>query len=343
MRDVDDYPDAPVPQQSTSLFFQPQAPSDVSPSLLSLLSNSPFKGKHVLSVSQFDRQKLHVLFTVAQEMRLGVQRSGILPILSNRVLCTMFYEPSTRTSASFDAAMQRLGGRVIAINTDHSSTKKGETLQDTVRTLGCYGDAVVLRHPDDNSAATAAKFSPVPIINGGNGSREHPTQAFLDLFTIREELGTVTGLTVTFTGDLKYGRTVHSLVKLLQYYDVRINLVSPAALALPEGVLNGITSPVTVSERLTPEIVGRSDVLYCTRVQKERFTSEAEYERLKDSLIVDNALLKHAKPSMIVMHPLPRNAEISEEVDFDQRAAYFRQMKYGLFTRMALLALVLAP
>ncbi|KAK5939123.1 Carbamoyl-phosphate synthase [Knufia obscura] len=344
-RDIDGdiAPDTPVLPQAPTMFYQPQPPSDISPSLLSLLASSPFKNKHVLSVSQYSRKDLHLLFTVAQEMRLGVQRSGILPILSNRVLCTMFYEPSTRTSASFDAAMQRLGGRVIAINTDHSSTKKGESLADTIRTLGCYGDAVVLRHPDDNSASTAAQYSPVPIINGGNGSREHPTQAFLDLFTIREELGTVTGLTVTFTGDLKYGRTVHSLIKLLQYYDVRINLVSPSALALPDEVRSEITGTVTTSERLTRDIIQRSDVLYCTRIQKERFPSVDEYERLKDSLIVDNAVLKHAKPGMIVMHPLPRNAEISEEVDFDQRAAYFRQMKYGLFTRMALLALVLAP
>ncbi|KIW64439.1 protein pyrABCN [Phialophora macrospora] len=325
--------------------YQPQPQSTISPSLLSLLASSPFKNRHVLSVNQYTRQDLHVLFTVAQEMRLGVQRQGILPILQSRVLCTMFYEPSTRTSASFDAAMQRLGGRTIAINTDHSSTQKGESLQDSIRTLGCYGDAVVLRHPDNESAATAAKYSPVPIINGGNGSREHPTQAFLDLFTIREELGTVTGLTVTFTGDLKYGRTVHSLVKLLQYYEVRINLVSPAALALPAEVRDQIVSSGQLaieSNTLTPDIVAKSDVLYCTRVQKERFPSLEEYERLKDSMVVDNAVLKYAKSSMIVMHPLPRNREISEEVDFDQRAAYFRQMRYGLYTRMALLALVLA-
>ena len=326
--------------------YQPAQPSTISPSLLSLLSTSPFKNRHVLSVNQYTRQDLHILFTVAQEMRLAVQRQGILPILQSRVLCTMFYEPSTRTSASFDAAMQRLGGRTIAVNTDHSSTQKGETLQDSIRTLGCYGDAVVLRHPDNESAATAAKFSPVPIINGGNGSREHPTQAFLDLFTIREELGTVTGLTVTFTGDLKYGRTVHSLVKLLQYYEVRINLVSPRALALPLEVREQIVASGQLaieSDTLTPEIVAKSDVLYCTRVQKERFPSLEEYERLKDSMVVDNSVLKYAKQSMIVMHPLPRNKEISEEVDFDQRAAYFRQMRYGLYTRMALLALVLAP
>ncbi|KAJ5297342.1 hypothetical protein PENANT_c005G02400 [Penicillium antarcticum] len=319
--------------------------SQGSSNMADLLSRSKIRGKHVLSVNQFTRADLHLLFTVAQEMRLGVQRQGVLDILKGRVLTTLFYEPSTRTSASFDAAMQRLGGRTIAISTEHSSTKKGETLQDTIRTLGCYGDAIVLRHPDASSTEIAAKFSQVPVINGGNGSLEHPTQAFLDLFTIREELGTVTGLTITFTGDLKYGRPVHSLIKLLQFYDVRIQLVAPKALALPEEVRQQIITSgqlVLESEELTPEIVARSDILYSTRVQKERFADLAQYEALKNSFVIDNALLKHAKGHMVVMHPLPRNAEIAEEVDFDQRAAYFRQMRYGLYCRMALLALVLA-
>ncbi|RJE20726.1 hypothetical protein PHISCL_06947 [Aspergillus sclerotialis] len=322
----------------------PQMPPGLS--LLEMLSRSPFKQKHVLSVNQFTRQDLHHLFTVAQAMRLGVQRQGVLDILKGRVLCTLFYEPSTRTSASFDAAMQRLGGRTVIISTEHSSTKKGETLQDTIRTLGCYGDAVVLRHPEASSAETAAKFSPVPIINGGNGSIEHPTQAFLDLFTIREELGTVTGLTITFTGDLKYGRTVHSLIKLLQFYDVRIQLVAPKDLSLPEEIRQLVVSSgqlMVESEALTPDIVSRSDVLYSTRVQKERFSDIQQYENLKNTFIIDNALLKHAKSHMVVMHPLPRNLEIQEEVDLDQRAAYFRQMRYGLYCRMALLALVMAP
>lgn len=297
--------------------------------LVDLLSHSPFKQRHILSVSQFNRQDLHILFNVTQEMRLGVQRQGVLDILKGRLLCTMFFEPSTRTSASFDAAMQRLGGRTVVIDTSQSSTQKGETLQDTIRTLACYGDAIVLRHPEESSAAVAAKFSPVPIINGGNGSMEHPTQAFLDLYTIREELGTVTGLTITFTGDLRYGRTVHSLVKLLQHYDVQIQLVSPAVLSLPATVRRQLISTGQLgaeSEELTPELVANSDVLYCTRIQKERFDDLAEYERLKNSLIVNSALLQHAKANMIVMHPLPRNQEVSEDVDFDQRAAYFRQV-----------------
>lgn len=299
-------------------------------SLQGLLSQpSSFKNNHVLSVTQYTRSDLHLLFTVAQEMRIGVQREGILNVLRGRLLCTMFYEPSTRTSASFDAAMQRLGGRTVAVTTSHSSVQKGETLQDTLRTLACYGDAIVLRHPDEKSVEIAKKFSPVPIINGGNGSKEHPTQAFLDLFTIREELGTVQGLTVTFVGDLVYGRTVHSLVYLLQHYDVQVQLVSPKALSLPARVRERLVSSgqlLCESEVLTPEILGRSDVLYCTRVQKERFPSAEEFERVKDSYRIDNATLKHAKGGMVVLHPLPRNEEVAEEVDFDHRAAYFRQV-----------------
>ncbi|KAG8527659.1 uncharacterized protein KY384_007812 [Bacidia gigantensis] len=297
--------------------------------LTSLLSRSPFRRRHILSVTQFSRQELHHLFTVAAEMDRAVKRQGVIDVLKGQVLCTLFYEPSTRTSASFDAAMQRLGGRTVAIATSQSSTQKGETLQDTIRTLACYGDAIVLRHPDPSSAATAAKFSPVPIINGGNGSVEHPTQAFLDLFTIREELGTVNGLTITFTGDLRYGRTVHSLIKLLQHYDVRVQLISPPSLALPAEVrqqLIGTGQLILEASELTKEAAARSDVLYCTRLQKERFEDPGEYERLRGGLVVDNATLKHAKPHMIVMHPLPRNEEVGEEVDFDQRAAYFRQV-----------------
>jgi len=318
----------PSMHEELGLPLYPQPTLD--PSLLSLIAHSPFKNQHILSVDQFTRQDLHLLFAVAQRMRLGVQREGILSILKGKLLCTMFYEPSTRTSASFDAAMQRLGGRTVAITTSHSSTIKGETLADSIRTLGCYGDAIILRHPDEASAHIAAKWSPVPIINGGNGSKEHPTQAYLDLFTIREELGTVNGLTITFTGDLRYGRTVHSLVKLLQHYEVTIQLVSPEFLSLPKEIISLIkTKPgqqVLVSTELTKEIVARSDVLYCTRVQKERFEDLATYEKLKDSFVVDNRTLRSAKDHMIVMHPLPRNNEIGEEVDTDQRAAYFRQV-----------------
>ncbi len=306
--------------------------------------NNPFLRRSILSVNQFSRSDLHALFSVAQEMRLAVERKGVLDLLQGRLLTTMFYEPSTRTSSSFDAAMQRLGGRTIAVSAASSSVKKGETLQDTIRSLASYSDAIALRHPDEESADIAAKFSPVPILNGGNGSREHPTQAFLDLFTIREELGTVNGITVTFMGDLKYGRPVHSLCRLLRHYQVRVNLVSPKELRLPEHLRQELIDAnmlASESEKLTKDIIAKSDILYCTRVQQERFEDQEQYERLKDSYIVDNKILSYAKQHMAVMHPLPRVNEIREEVDFDQRAAYFRQMRYGLFVRMALLAMVI--
>lgn len=332
----------PVIDEYAPLAMQPS----MSTQLQSLLSAaSPFKRAHVLSVKQYTRNDLHLLFTVAQEMRLGVQREGVLNVLRGRLLCTLFYEPSTRTSASFDAAMQRLGGKTVAISTASSSVKKGETLQDTLRTLACYGDAIVLRHPDEKSVDIARQFSPVPVINGGNGSKEHPTQAFLDLFTIREELGTVQGLTITFVGDLLYGRPVHSLVYLLRHYQVKVQLVSPKSLSLPAAVRAVLIEGdqlLCESETLTEEILARSDVLYCTRVQKERFSDLEEFERVKNSYRIDNSTLKHAKSNMVVLHPLPRNDEVAEEVDFDQRAAYFRQMRYGLYCRMALLALVMS-
>ncbi|BFZ60067.1 Carbamoyl-phosphate synthase [Saitoella coloradoensis] len=315
-------------------------------SLKAMVSNTPFFRKNVISVKQFNREALHLLFSVAQEIRIQVERYGVLDLLQGRVLATMFYEPSTRTSASFDAAMQRLGGKTLAITASASSVAKGESLADTIRTLSSYSDAIVLRHPSAESAATAAKSSPVPIINAGNGSVEHPTQAFTDLFTIREELGTVNGLTITFVGDLRYGRTIHSLIRLLSFYHVNVNLVSPPALRLPADLVAELnTETMTIKEHiaLSPELVASTDVLYVTRVQGERFESPEEYETLKDTFIVDNAVLKNAKQHMIVMHPLPRNAEISGEVDGDHRAAYFRQMRYGMYTRMALLACVLGP
>lgn len=351
-----------VPKAPTAV-SEPHPQPLSSHSLTDLLKMSSLKGKDIVSVRQFTKEDLHLLFTVAAEMRLGVERDGCLDILKGRVLCLMFFEPSTRTSSSFDTAMKRLGGECVMINESHSSTKKGESLSDTIRTLDMYGDAIVLRHPDNDSAEVAAKAADHPVINAGNGSREHPTQAFLDLFTIREELGTVNGLTITFTGDLRYGRTVHSLCELLRHYNVTIQLAAPAALAIPSKVRAALEARGQLgveSDRLTPEMVAKSDVLYCTRVQKERFEDPELYEEVKDELVVNTKTLRDAKKNMIVMHPLPRNMELAEEVDDDPRAAYFRQvsrapvvfdetlltglqMRYGMFVRMALLALVMAP
>lgn len=308
------------------------------------LRHNTFLRRNITSVRNISRRDLHYLFDVAQEMRLAVERHGGLDLLRGRVLATMFYEPSTRTCTSFDTAMKRLGGNVVNVTAEGSSVQKGETLQDTVRTLGSYCDAIVLRHPDVNSIDIAQKYLSVPVINGGNGPGEHPTQAFLDLFTIREELGSVNNLTITFMGDLKFGRPVHSLVQLLKHYNIKVQLVSPAALSLPREFHEILASNGKLKcegTLLTDEILAETDVLYCTRVQKERFSSPEEYERLKDCYRVDNSILAKCKTHMCIMHPLPRVNEISEEVDFDHRAAYFRQMHYGLYVRMALLLLVI--
>ncbi|KAG0230206.1 bifunctional pyrimidine biosynthesis protein [Mortierella sp. GBAus27b] len=328
--------DAPLPLA--------QAAKELLPSPIArILNNSPFSHRHILSSKQFDRNELHTLFSLAHEMRTQVERHGSIDLLHGKVMCSMFYEPSTRTSCSFTAAMSRLGGSVVSADGSSSSVVKGETLADTIRTLGCYGDLIVLRHPDPGSAATAAKFSKVPIINAGDGIGEHPTQAFLDVYTIREELGTVNGLAITLVGDLKNGRTVHSLVKLLAYYHVTLNFVSPPSLRMPEEVKAELTKSGIAFNEYTDlnEVIAVSDVVYVTRVQKERFSDLDEYERVKSAYIINNKVMSKAKTQMVVMHPLPRVTEIAPEVDFDQRAAYFRQMRYGLYVRMALLALVL--
>ncbi|CCH59599.1 hypothetical protein TBLA_0B07830 [Henningerozyma blattae CBS 6284] len=335
-----------APSLEQQLMSTKPAPELTAPGALQtyLRSNNPFRGRHILSIKQFKRSDFHVLFAVAQELRAAVKRQGVLDLMKSHVITTIFFEPSTRTNSSFIAAMERLGGRVININPSVSSSKKGETLQDTIRTLACYTDAIVMRHPDEMSVHTCAKYSPVPIINGGNGSREHPTQAFLDLFTIREELGTINSITVTFMGDLKHGRTIHSVCRLLQFYQVRVNLISPKELSLPTALVKELADANMlniISEDMSQEVISQSDVLYCTRVQEERFENRETYERLKDVYIVDNKLLSHAKENMIIMHPLPRKSEIKEEVDYDHRAAYFREMKYGMYVRMALLAMVL--
>jgi aspartate carbamoyltransferase len=273
-----------------------------------------------------------------------VDHIGTFDLLKGKILANLFYEPSTRTSSSFTAAMERLGGSVIPINdVKYSSVAKGENLADTVRTLECYADVIVIRHPEVGSAAIAAKAARKPVINAGDGIGEHPTQALLDAFTIREELGRLDGLTITLLGDLKHGRTVHSLARLLSLYKVKINYVAPDILRMPAELIGELnTKGVEQSEYATLEgCLPETDVLYVTRVQKERFTDEAVYESVKGAYVIDPKVLKTAKERMIVMHPLPRVGEISMEVDDDPRAAYFRQMEYGLYVRMALLAMVL--
>ena len=303
-------------------------------------------GKDIISVKQFGREDLEYVFGVAHEMRGMVERVGTFDLLKGKILANLFYEPSTRTSSSFTAAMERLGGSVIPINeVKYSSVTKGESLPDTIRTLESYADVIVLRHPETGSAAIAARAARKPVINAGDGVGEHPTQALLDTFTIFEELGVgqVDDMTVTMLGDLKYGRTVHSLARLLSLFKVKINYVSPEILRIPKEVMDEVgekgipQAEFNSLEKVLPE----TDVLYVTRVQKERFEDPADYEKVKSAYVIDPEIMKSAKQEMIVMHPLPRVGEISPDFDDDPRAAYFRQMEYGLYVRMALLAMVL--
>jgi aspartate carbamoyltransferase len=303
-----------------------------------------FFGQHILSVRQFDRDKLQYIYRVADEMRALVKRFGKANLLEGKILANLFYEPSTRTSSSFQAAMLRLGGRNISINGVHySSVTKGESLPDTVRTLESYCDLTVLRHPQKGSAALAAQYARKPLINAGDGTGEHPTQALLDIYTIEDDLKRLDGLKIAMMGDLKYGRTVHSLTRLLCLYDTEFTFVSPEMLSVPQEILDELDASGHSHQQVleVDEVIDQVDVLYVTRVQKERFEDPEQYDQLKDFYVVDPELLGRAKQDMIVMHPLPRVYELSMEVDDDPRAAYFRQMENGMYIRMALLAAVL--
>jgi aspartate carbamoyltransferase catalytic subunit len=328
-----------------SAFIPPNARRGKSPHLpFGDMRQTPFYGKDIISVSQFDRSNLEYVFGVAEEMRSMVEHVGTFDLLKGKILANLFYEPSTRTSSSFMAAMQRLGGSVIPINeVRYSSVAKGESLPDTVRTLESYADVIVIRHPEVGAAAIAAQYSRKPVINAGDGIGEHPTQALLDLFTIREELGRTEGLTVTMLGDLKYGRTVHSLSRLLAQFQTKLHCVSPEILQMPSDLVAELKARgMSVQEHKTlGPVLPETDVLYVTRVQKERFEDPAVYESVKSAFVITPETLKTAKDQMIVMHPLPRVGEIAMELDDDPRAAYFRQMEYGLYIRMALLAMVL--
>jgi aspartate carbamoyltransferase len=305
---------------------------------------SGFYGQDIISVRQFSREDLTHIFGVADEMRAITRRVGSSDLLKGHILACLFYEPSTRTSSSFIAAMSRLGGSVIPINeVRYSSVTKGESLPDTIRTLESYADAIVLRHPEVGASQVAAEYARKPIINAGDGVGEHPTQALLDLYTIRSELGTIEGLHVAMVGDLRYGRTVHSLARLLCLYDVEMTFVSPEILRLPLDVMNDVKAhgrPVHETYDVH-DVIGSADVLYVTRVQRERFADQAQYEEVKGYYVITAELMEEAKERMVVMHPLPRVGEISYAIDDDPRAAYFRQMENGMYIRMGLLACVL--
>lgn len=292
---------------------------------------------HILEVGQFSKAELETILSTAEKMKQLVEKEGGNDRLTRKVIANLFYEPSTRTSSSFAAAMYRLGGKVISINdVQYSSVAKGESLEDTIRTLEQYADCIVLRHPEIGAAKRAAAVSHVPIINAGDGAGDHPTQALLDLFTILQEKQQIDNLTITMVGDLKYGRTVHSLAEILNHFDVTLQFVSPPQLAFPDMIKSKLKNQYSETDDLE-SVVKKSDVLYVTRVQKERFENIDEYEKLKNHYIITNKLLEKAKKKLTIMHPLPRVGEIAYEVDKDPRAAYFRQMKNGMYMRMALL------
>jgi len=306
-----------------------------------LVDASSFKGRDVVSMLDFNREEIDFILDKASEMKPLAERGSDL--LKGRVMAALFFEPSTRTRLSFEAAMQRLGGGVIGFaQPGVSSIAKGESFEDTIRTVENYADVIVIRHPEEDSAIRAAKVAEVPVINAGSGPWEHPTQALLDLHTIREAKGRIDGLKIALLGDLLYGRTVHSLTFALANYDVKLYLVSPPQLRMRRDVLERVEGRLNYVETSDlKSILPELDVLYVTRVQKERFPRPEDYEAVKDAYRIDRETLRDAREDLIVMHPLPRVTEISTDVDETPHAWYFRQVRHGLYVRMALLALVL--
>lgn len=303
--------------------------------------------KHIISTEQFlDKKTLDAIFSLSGKMELLDKKNAVPQNLKGKIMACVFYEPSTRTRFSFESAMHKLGGSVITTENaaQFSSAIKGETLEDSTKIISGYSDIIILRHPVKGAALVASNISSVPVINAGDGAGEHPTQALLDIYTIKKELGDIDGIEITLMGDLLYGRTVHSLIRLLALYKVKINLVSPAQLKLPAEYKNYLNGKNIQFRELADirKILEASDVLYVTRIQKERFSDQKQYEKLKDSYRIDKNVLRQMKSNAIIMHPLPRVNEIAPETDNDKRAAYFRQAKNGVYVRMALLQMVLS-
>ncbi len=322
------------------------------------------EGRDLVSIFDLSDREIEAIFDLADEM--DNIRHGCLNIANGAVLSTLFYEPSTRTRLSFEAAMLRLGGGVISVaDAKATSVAKGETIADTVRIVESYADIIVIRHPLEGSARVAADYASVPVINAGDGSHEHPTQTLLDLYTIRRERGKLTGLSVALVGDLRHGRTVHSLAFGLARFGANVTFISPRGLEMPSHLLQRlkmdfncvpaqyqslgdvVTDAESLKRRggdqkaLATEVVATFDAVYVTRVQRERFASEHAYQQAKQGYAITSELLSRARPDTVVMHPLPRVDELSHELDRDPRSAYFRQAAYGLPIRMGLLAALL--
>ncbi len=301
------------------------------------------KGKDIINTAQFSLQELDLIMNTAASFEKRVKDGEIIKNMEGQVVAALFFEPSTRTRLSFETAANRLGARVITVaSAASSSAAKGESLADSIRTVDGYVDVIIMRHPMKGSAQIAADNAEHPFINAGDGSGQHPTQALLDIYTIRKEKGTLGGHTVAFVGDLKNGRTVHSLGYFMALYGNKMIFVSPKSLKMPEEITADLRSrgaEIEETEDLK-KALSVSDIVYVTRIQKERFENPAEYEKVKGSYIINRALINHAKEGITILHPLPRVDEISIDVDDYEGAAYFRQAHNGLYIRMALLALV---
>lgn len=302
------------------------------------------KVRNLIDPTDFSTDEINEILVLAQDMEKNPERYSNL--CSGKILAALFYEPSTRTRLSFEAAMLRLGGRIIGFSEPNStSVSKGESLEDTTKIISCYSDIIAIRHPKEGSAERASLYSDVPVINAGDGANQHPTQTLTDLSTIQNLKGRLSNLTVGLCGDLKFGRTVHSLIKALsRYSNNKIILISPDELKIPdyikEEVLKNASMEIQEVKSLE-EVIDNLDILYMTRIQKERFDSEDEYVRLKDSYILTKEKLRNAKDDMLILHPLPRVNEIHPDIDLDKRATYFKQARYGMYVRMALISKLL--
>lgn len=302
------------------------------------------KGRHLIDPQDLSVEELEILFDLAEEIIEKPEDFNTL--CQGRILGSLFFEPSTRTRLSFETAMYRLGGQVVGFSeAASSSVSKGESLPDTIRTVAAYADIITMRHPKEGAPRYGSTYCEVPLINAGDGGHQHPTQTLTDLLTIRIAKRNLSNMTIGLCGDLQFGRTVHSLIKAMSRYEnIKFILISPEELQIPEYIRTEILEKKHIDyievERLE-DVIDDLDILYMTRVQKERFFNEADYIRLKDSYILDNEKLLNAKKDLTILHPLPRVNEISVEVDSDPRAWYFRQAKYGMFVRMALISKLL--
>ena len=300
-----------------------------------------FKGRDIVSIKDFSREEINYILQTASSME-SIAKKGS-DMLHGKILGTLFFEPSTRTRLSFEAAINKLGGTAIGFAEPKvAAIKKGENLADTIRVVENYADVLVLRHPLEGAARLASEFAEVPVINAGSGAEEHPTQALLDLYTILKEKKTIDGLNITLMGDLRYGRTVHSLAYALSLYNVKLFLISPELLCMRREVTDVIKQKINVVESsVIEDVLDDTDVLYVTRIQQERFPDPAEYAKVSGTYKIDVPILKNAKKDMIIMHPLPRVDEIDQEVDNTIHARYFQQVWNGIVTRTAILALIL--